>query len=237
MFKAKYMGLKLGIWTAVFNPLLVMFAISFVFVKIFHVDIENFHLFVLSAILPWIFLSGALTEAAGSLTSKQSLLHQYNFSREILPLASIISSFLTFLIGWVVILLIFLAYKPAIIWLLPWLFALLVLMLIFVSGLSLAISIVNAISRDVEQVLGVIMMLWFWMTPIFYSLDMVPFPYRIICMVNPATPFIVSFRHLLFYGILPQPVIIISALAVTGIAVIIGLLAFTLLERQLSKEI
>ncbi len=237
MFKAKYIGLKLGIWMAVLNPLLVMFAIAFVFVQVFNVDIENFQLFVLSGIFPWIFFSGALSEVAASITSKQSLLHQYNFAREVLPLASIISNFLTFLVGWVVMLPIFFAYKPEIIWMLPWLVVLLALFLFFVSGLGMAVAILNALSRDVEQLLGVIMMLWFWMTPIFYSRDMVPAPYRIICSLNPMTPFIVFFRQILVSGTLPSLFIMLSVLVVTASAVGIGLLAFALLERKLSKEI
>ena len=237
MFKSKYIGLKLGIWTAVVNPLMVMFAISFVFVKVFQVDIENFPLFVLSGIFPWIFFSSALSEAALSITNRQSLLHQYNFPREVLPLASVISSFFTFLVGCAVIFPIFLAYNPGIIMLFVWFIILLVLMLIFISGLGMILSVLNAIFRDVEQLLSVIMMLWFWITPIFYRPDMVPGPYQIICMLNPVTPFIVFFRHILVYGRLPQLITMISVVIIPVVTISLGVLVFTLCERQLSKEI
>ena len=72
------------------------------------------------------------------------------------------------------------------------------LILLFVSGAGLIISILNVYFRDIGQLLSVFLMFWFWITPVFYSVDMVPQNYQWICNINPMTPMIAFFRGVLF---------------------------------------
>ncbi|MBI4846581.1 MAG: ABC transporter permease [Candidatus Omnitrophica bacterium] len=235
--KAKYTGNCLGIWVAVLNPLLIMFAISFVFTKIIYLEINNFPLFVLAGIFPWMFFASAIAEAASSIVSQQAMMRQFNFPKEHLPLASVTANFLTFLIGWAIICPIFMFFNPASIKLLPLLAAGLLLSLIFVSGMAMIVGVLNVFFRDIGLLLGTILMFWFWMTPVFYSIDMVPDKVRWICAINPMTWFIIFYRDILFHGVLPEAAVICGLLCISVLSVLIGLGVVIAFEKELLKKI
>jgi ABC-2 type transport system permease protein len=235
--KSKYAGSFLGIWLAIVNPLLLMLAVTGVFSIIFKIQIENFPFFLLSGIFPWMFFSTAVFEATFSVLNQKGILHQFNFPREIIPLASVLSNFLNFLIGWCIIYPLFLIFNPKIIRLLPLLVVVLVLNLFFVWGLGLVLSALTVFFRDLGNLLGVLLMVWFWITPIFYSLDMIPLSFRWICNLNPLTPYIVYYREVIFRGNIPGPSIFIGIFLWGILSVIGGLTSFSQLEPKFLKHI
>lgn len=235
--KAKYSGSILGISWAIINPLLIMLAITFVFTVIFKTEIKNFALFVLSGIFPWMFFSSALSDATFSILNQQNILHQFNFPREIIPLSSILSNFLNFLVGWLIIYPLFLFFNPKIISLLPLLIIVLLLNLFFVCGLGLALSVLNVFFRDIGQLLGVLLMFWFWVTPIFYSVDMIPGRFRWVCNLNPMTPYVVFYRNIVFLGHLPNLSIFAGIFLWAFVSLILGLSVFSHLESRILKRI
>ena len=235
--KVKYSGSILGFWLAVINPLLLMLVISFVFTTIFKLEMKNFSLFVLSGIFPWMFFSGVLNEAPSCILSQQGMLRQFNLPKEIIPLSLVLSNFLNFLIGWAVIYPLFIFFNPAIILLAPLLIAGLLLIFLFTYGLSLALAILNVFLRDIGQLLGVLLMFWFWFTPIFYSVDMIPGRFRWIYAINPMAYYIVYFRDVIFKGVGPGPIIIIGVLFWTTASMVLGLMVFSKLESKLLKRI
>lgn len=214
-----------------------MLAITFVFTSIFKTEMKNFALFVLSGIFPWMFFSNTLSDATFSILNQQSILHQFNLPREILPLSSILSNFLNFLIGWLIIYPLFFFFNPKIILLLPLLILVLLLNLFFVCGLGLGLSVLNVFFRDIGQLLGVLLMFWFWVTPIFYSVDMVPVRFRWFCNFNPMTPYIVYYREVIFGGYVPRTPIFIGIFLWAVISLILGILVFSRLEYKILKRI
>ena len=235
--KTKYSSSILGIFWAIINPLLIMSAITFVFTIVFKTGISNFPLFALAGIFPWMFFSNALSEATHSILNQQNILRQFNLPREILPLSSILSNFLNFLIGWLIIYPLFLFFNPKIISLLPLLIIVLLLNLFFVSGLGFVVSVLNVFFRDIGQLLGVLLMFWFWITPVFYSVDMVPIRFRWICNLNPMTPYVVYYRDIVFNGIVPHPLIFIISFLWAGFSLISGFWFFSRLESKILKGI
>lgn len=198
--KSKYSGSKLGLWWALILPLLLALSINAVFTKAFKVAIPNYTLFVLSGILPWIFFSQSLSESTNSFLNNLPMLKQCVFLREVIPLSSVFGNFLNFSLGMLVIIPLFVIFNYKIIFFIPLLALLLIFFLIFLCGLGLIFSLANVFYRDVSCFLSLGLMIWFWITPIFYSLEMVPYPYRIACLINPFTYFTIIFRDLLYYG-------------------------------------
>lgn len=235
--KAKYSGSILGISWAAINPLLIMLVITFVFTVVFKTEINNFPLFALAGIFPWIFLSNALSEAAASFLNQRSILRQFNLPPEIIPLSSVLSNFLNFLIGWFIIYPLFLFFNPGIISLLPVLTAVLLLNLFFVLGLGLILSIANIFIRDIAQLLNVLLMLWFWLTPVFYSADMVPARFRWVCSLNPMTPYIVYYRKVVFSGSMPSFSVFMAVFICAAVSLSLGLWVFARYEYKLLKQI
>jgi len=235
--KAKYSASILGISWAVVNPLLIMLVISFVFTAVFKVEMKNFPLFILSGILPWMFFSTAISESAFSIINQAQMLRQFNIPKEILPFSSILANFLNFLLGWIIILPVFLVFKPKAIILLPALMLIVIMHLIFTSTLGLLLSILNVLFRDIGHLLGVILMFWLWVTPVFYSIDMIPLFFRKIYALNPMTCYIISYRNILFEGVMPKFYTFIQMSLWAIVSLFLGGFIFAKLEPNIVKKI
>jgi ABC-2 type transport system permease protein len=235
--KSKYRNSILGFFWAIINPILIMVAINFIFTVIFKVEMRNFFLFVLAGIFPWMFFSTALSEATCSILNQKNILRQFNMPKEILPLSSILACFFNFLIGWIAILPLFMFFHPKIILFLPLLIIVFLANLIFVFGLGLAFSILNVFFRDVSHFLGVLLMLWFWVTPIFYSLDMIPGKFHWIFNVNPMVPYIIYYRNIVFEGFIPSYQTFVGIFLWAILSITLGLWIFSRFESRLLERI
>lgn len=236
-FKAKYAGSILGFFWVIINPLFMMLVITFVFTCVFKTQVKDFSLFVLAGILPWMFFSGALFEATPSLSAQKSVLHQFSLPKEILPLSSVLSYFMNFLISWCITYPIFIFHNPKIILLAPELMALFLLTFIFTCGIALLFSVVNILFRDLEHLMGILFMLWFWVTPVFYSIEMVPVEFRWVFNFNPVTAFILCYRDMIFSAKMPNLLISLEVIGWAFISLFIGLLVSIRLEASALKRI
>jgi len=114
-FKVKYSGSMLGIWWAIIIPLILAASINFVFTYVFKIGIGNFTLFVLSGIIPWLFFSNTVFEVTNSFIANSSVLRQAVLPPEIIPISCVVANSLSFLIGFIVLLPIFIFSKPVVI--------------------------------------------------------------------------------------------------------------------------
>ena len=236
-FKAKYAGSVLGIFWVIINPLLMMLAITFVFTAVFKTEINNFALFVLSGILPWMFFSGALSEATPSLSTQKSVLHQFSLPKEIIPLSITLSYLMNFLMSWIIIYPVFLFQKPGIITMVVLMPVIFILTYIFTSGISLLFSVVNVIFRDLEHLIGTLLMFWFWVTPIFYPVEMVPVNFRWVFNFNPLSAFVLFYRDIIFYCRMPEPAIFLGVIIWAFLSLCVGILVSTWFESSALKRI
>jgi len=196
--KKKYAGSKLGLWWAVATPLILAASINFVFTSVFKINTKNYTLFLLSGIMPWFFFVQALQEATNSFVENSSILKQSLFPREYIPFSSILANFLNFLIGFICISPLFILMNYKVVLMVPALIIILVLHLILTLGLGILFSLVNIYFRDFTHFLSIAFMAWFWITPVFYSLDMLDFPLRWVCLLNPMTFYIAAYQGILF---------------------------------------
>jgi len=164
------------------------------------------------------------------------LLNQFTIPVEVLPISSVLANFINFLFGLVAMLPVFIFFNIQV---LPFLLLLplaLFLHLIFTIGLSLFLSSLNVNFRDVTHLLGVGLMFWFWLTPIFYSLDMVPEPFRWLCRLNPLTYYIIIYRDILFEARISNLSVIAIAFLLAIVMLFIGYIFFIKFEPSFTKR-
>lgn len=202
-FKAYYTNSFLGISWAVFIPLILMLILNFVFKSVLKIGIENFPLFVLSGLIPFMFFSSTLTQTTNSIVENTHLLRQFNLPKEVIPLSLILTNFLNFLLGLLVLIPIFVFSNSRIFSSLYFLILIIFIFLIFVIGIGLFFSSLNVFFRDISHLLGILVMFLFWITPIFYQTDMIPTQYRWIVNFNPLNLYISLFRDILLKGKIP----------------------------------
>ena len=228
--KARYKHAVLGFLWIVINPILQMLVMGFVFQFFVPVKVDNYFLFLFSGLLPWNFLSQSLTKATSSFFHERNLIKKSKFPRESIVLSIILSNFLHFSISLLIlsILLIgdkviletyslsqLLFYILRMFWLIPGI----ILLLMFVIGISLFTSSLNVRFRDMNFIVQLAVMLWFYATPIVYSLDLLPEIIWPIFYLNPMTAVIEIFHYALMY----QKPTIISFISVSTVIVFLVL--------------
>jgi ABC-type polysaccharide/polyol phosphate export permease len=202
--KARYRGSVLGFFWSFFNPLLLLSVYTFVFTVVMPglhpPDLEPFALFMFCGILPWTWFSSSLIESSGSLISGGNLIKKVLFPAEVLPIVNVLANMVHFFFG-LPILIIFLFYYrhppdlPDLIW-----FPVTVLVqLVFTTALALILAALTVHFRDLRDILSNLLTLWFFATPIIYSVKSAPGLSKSVLDANPMTHLIVSYQEILFY--------------------------------------
>jgi len=113
----------------------------------------------------------------------------------------------------------------------------LIIHLIFTIGLALFLSCANVYFRDISHILGILLMLWFYLTPVFYPVDMVPQHLLKAYLLNPMASIISMYRNVLFDGKIPTIFSIVIALLVVTTTLLFGYFVFKRYEPSFAKEI
>lgn len=198
-FKEQYLGSYLGVFWAILRPSLFILTIWFIFsVGFKRGSSENdvpFVLFLISGYIPWFFFSEAVVGGMNSVVNNRFLVKKVAFRVSILPIVKIISAlFLHFVFIGILIFLLFLyGYTPSLYWLqLPYYLLCTVILLLGISWFTAALRV---FTKDIAQIVGVILQLGFWVTPIFWSLKMVPEKYIYLIQLNPMVYIVEGYRN------------------------------------------
>jgi ABC-type polysaccharide/polyol phosphate export permease len=240
----KYRGSVLGVlWTLV-NPLALMAVYTLVFsVLLKAFQVEHYALFVLSGLVTWVFFQSAVQMSCSSLFAQPSLVKQVRFPRHILPLAVVATNVVTLGVMLGVVLIANLIVIPetrttfwaAIPLLLP--------LIALASGLAVILGYLTVVYRDVEHLMTTIFLPWFFVTPIFYTLDRLPglesndWLAQVIHYVNFVTPFVEAIRDPIFFGELPKLGDVVYCFVAGAVALVLGVLVARRIDDQVAATL
>jgi len=189
-FKAKYLGSYLGLVWAFVSPTVTIAIFWFVFQVGFKAKPVSdstmpFVLWLMAGIIPWFFFVDSVSSAGNSILEKSYLVQKVVFRVSILPIIKILSALIIhfFFIGILCAMFMGYGYTPQIynVQVFYYLFA----MIVFVVGLSWITSSVSIFLRDTGQIIGMMLQFGFWLTPIFWSLTILPEKYQAFIKLNP----------------------------------------------------
>ncbi len=203
--KGKYTSLFLRLFWVVISPLLITLAITFVFTRVMKVEISYFPILILSALLPWNFFINSVTESTVSLAGNVEVLKQSGTSKEIVLISVVLTNLADLILAFAVFIPIFFVFNASAIKHILVFPIIIFLHLIFTLGICLAFSVIRVYFRDLVQVLNTLLMFLFWVTPVFYSLEMVSWDYRLLIILNPCSCYAVIYRALLYHGNIGNP--------------------------------
>lgn len=236
--KIRYKASFLGFAWSMLTPLAMVLVFGFIFTRVFKVtNTADFSLFFLTGLLPWQFLSGSVSESVSAIVANGALMRQVNFPREYLPISKVVSQAVHFLLSLVVLGVYALIRGYNFLPFIPALVIALVFFFLFVAGLSMVFAAANVAFRDLQELVPVMLLLWFYGTPLFYRLEMVPERFRWMMLLNPMTWFLDLFRHVFYYQVFPPLKVILVAAALGVGSVVVGYLLFVRLARTFSKEL
>ena len=241
--RARYRGSVLGFFWSFINPLLLLVIYTFVFTVVMPgthpPQLEPFALFMFCGILPWTWFSSSLLESSNVLVANANLIRKVLFPAEVLPIVTVVSGLVHFCLGLPILAAFLVFYRiPVSPTDLLWFPLIVAIQLLLTLGLALLVSALTVHFRDVRDLLTHLLTLWFFATPIIYSVDQVPPSVRRVLTLNPFTHLAVAYQQVLFA---PGPFADAAGLGLVGLAALvtatIGYAVFDRLRDTLSEEV
>lgn len=246
--KARYKNSILGVAWSWVNPLMMMVVYTVVFnILAGRSNLRNYPVFILCALLPWSFFTNSIAQATSSIVDAAPLIKKVYFPREVLPISAVLSNMVHFLISLPVFFLLALILgNPVTPWVLLFPVPLL-LQVMFTLGVGFITATLNVFYRDTRLIMDVLLLAWFFLTPIFYPLTTVPERHILwgvsinvrawLLRLNPMASIITSYRDLLYWGTFTAWDFLLRT-AVTSLVVLVGgYLFFLRLSSRFGEEL
>lgn len=204
--KARYIGSTFGFLWAVLNPLTEVVVYGLVFGVFFKskpdplYGTDSYMLFLLCGLVPWQFFAQTVTSSSGAITGNANLVKKaVGFPSEILPIINVMTGIISHLIS-LGILFIFIVLFGRLTLYTPLVFIYLFFAVIFSVGLGWMISSLNVFLRDVQQVVGLMIMVLFFLSPIFYPPTVFPKTMYLLVSLNPMFHVVEGYKLALLAG-------------------------------------
>lgn len=235
--KLRYKRSVLGAAWSLLNPLAQLVVFSVVFRLILPLNIPDYPAFLFTGLLAWSWFQSSLLLAAGAIVNNRELIRQPGFPMAVLPVVTVTTHLIHYLLA-LPILLFFLLFSRielgTAVFALP---LLLILQYLFTLGLAYVVATIHVIFRDTEHLLGVFLLLLFYLTPIFYDAAALPEPFRALYNLNPLVHLIGAYRSILLQNQLPPllPLLVIGG--GTAVLLIIGYRLFVQTSYRFVEEL
>ncbi len=229
--RRQYTRSFLGLSWLVMKPLVLIGMYAVLFGMVFQSrtgpaqGTSDFLLILLTGLLPWLMFADAISSSANAVTANTGLVTKILFPIEVLPVAKVLGTMASSLVGMLVLSVILASVQHAG-WPLLLLPFLIVTQLAFMIGVAWVLSAVNVAIRDVSQVLPLALMLGMFLTPVVYTKDMVPPALAAVFAVNPMTYFLEAYRTILLSGRPPALSLWVILLGVSSVTFLLGFGAF-----------
>ena len=237
--RGQYKQSVLGYAWALINPLSQMLILSFVFSIILRIPSQDvpYPLFLLVGLVPWIFFSNTVSSATDSVVGAASLVTKVYFPREVLPTAAMLTKLVDLGFGILILigLMVYFGHPPE--WTAVWLPVLFFIHILFMLGLAFPLAALNVFFHDVRFLVGVVLLMWFYMTPVIYPVELVPDRYRILFDLNPNSLFINAYRRVLLEGIGPGLDRVFLGTVIALLTFLIGYYLFKRMESGFADRI
>ncbi|MBC7255952.1 MAG: ABC transporter permease [Chloroflexi bacterium] len=214
--KVRYKNSVFGFLWSLLNPLLLMLVFKVIFTVVLpNVHVPHFPVFVLSALLPWNFFSTSLVGAIHSISGNGHLIKRVYFPREVLTISSVLGNLVNFILALLVLIGVILFSGLPITRAILYLPLVIAVHVAFTLGVALALAMLNVFYRDTGVIIEVLLQAWFFVTPVFYPIELLPqwinvlgyqVPVqRLVYILNPMASIIATYRSVLYGSIQGAP--------------------------------
>ncbi len=237
--KIRYKQTVLGVLWVILQPICTMLVFSLFFGKFAHLpsDGQIYPVFVLTALLPWLFFSNGLTTAGNSLVGDGNLIKKVYFPRIFIPLAKVFGGLVDFAIGLFLLIAIALFYGifPTTRWLLiPFE---LIFILAATTGISIFFATLNVLFRDVKHILPFLVQIWLFVSPVVYPPSLIPEQGRLLYALNPMVGVIECFRWIILGTTTLTLGMLCVSLIMTVVIFVASLLYFNSIEEHFADVV
>ena len=243
--RVRYKGSALGLLWSLVYPLAMMAVYTLVFAVLWKSagDIPHYPLFVLAGLAVWGFFQAGLQLGTGSLVANADLIKKVWFPRELVVAAAVLAQTVSIGVILVVLVPLDLIIVPRTARTMLLAVPILAALLCLVLGFAWIASTANVFFRDVEHLLGVLFLPWFFLTPVLYSLTLLPAAVQHPWLINllrygnPVTPYVEGLRGVMLEGVVPGATLLAYIFLVGPFLALMGLLVIQRYEDRLAIEL
>lgn len=222
--RARYKQSILGYAWVILVPLLNLLVLTVVFSYFIRIPTGGtpYVIFLFTGLVPWTFTANSISFATQSVISNTSLITKIYLPREVFPIATILAKMVDFLLTCLVLVALLIIFGVS--FKLTMLFVPVIFFFHFllVVGISLFLSALNVFFRDVENVIGVLLTIWMYITPILYPQELIPSAFVPFFNLNPMMPIINAYRNTILYGMMPAWQSFAYAIGVSTLTFVLG---------------
>jgi ABC-2 type transport system permease protein len=236
--KLKYRGSVLGFAWSLANPLVMLLVYWLAFTYILGVRRQSFVLFLLVGMLAWTFFATTIGMSTGTIADAGGLLKSVRFPRTVMPIATVLFNLVQYLMTFGVLLPILLGiFHVAPAWPMLSYPLILLLLVLFTSGVALIVATATAYFRDVKHLVEISLQALFWVTPIVYDLADVPERLRLPILLSPMSPFITAMHDMFVRQAWPDLTVWMAAAAWSVTVFVGGLTIFLSFEDRFAEQL
>lgn len=236
--RGKYKASFLGVLWSFINPLLQVLVYAIVFPYIMKVKTENYLIFLICGIIPWTWFTNVVLQGTTCITNNANLIKKVYFPREILPISIVTSGLINFLISCIIILVFVIFSDCGISWHLVFLPLIALIQYIVSLAIIFLLSAFNVYVKDVEYMVGFIINLLFYATPVLYSTEMFQGSWMIwLFRINPMAHLINAYRDIFYVHRIPQIQNLLLLLIFGIVILVLCYKVFKKLEKRFAEEI
>lgn len=237
--KVRYKQTLIGVAWAVIQPLFTMIVFSIFFGRLAGLPSDGLPhpIFYYTALLPWTYFANALAQASNSIVAHQQVITKVYFARVLLPVAAVLAGLADFAVAAAILFVMMFAYGIVPTWKVFWLLPLILLVILTAVAVSLWLSALNALYRDVRYAVPFLLQFWMFASPVAYPASLVPEHWRWLYGINPMAGVIEGFRWALTgAGQGPGPMMAVSV-GVVLIVLVAGFFFFQRMERTVADVV
>ena len=235
--RGRYKNSILGVMWSFLNPLLQLAVYAVIFGALLAGGDRTYHIYICVALIPWTYFTTTVSQAAFTIIGNADIIKKVYFPREILPISVVTSGAVNFMISTIIILAFVLFSGMGLtkyVLLYP---LILLIQYILLLGTSFIVSSITVYVRDLEHIIGIILMVAFYGTPIVYKIEQLPENLQIIMQLNPMTHLINAYRDIFYNQTMPDIKILLLLLGGSILLTVIGYFIFKKLQKGFAEQL
>ncbi len=235
--RGRYKNSFLGILWSFLNPLLQLLVYSVIFGALLAGGDETYPIYICVALIPWTYFTTAISQAAFTVIGNADIIKKVYFPREILPISVVTSGAVNFVISTIIILAFVIFSGVGLSWYIVLYPFILLIQYILLLGIGFIVSSVTVYFRDLEHIIGVVLMAAFYATPIVYNIQQLPHALQVLVNLNPMTHLINGYRDIFYYHQMPNMKMLLILLGISIVLTIVGYFIFKKLQKGFAEEL
>ena len=235
--RGRYKNSILGILWSFLNPLLQLAVYSIIFGALLAAGNETYPIYVCVALIPWTYFTTVVTQSAFTIIGNGNIIKKVYFPREILPISVVTSGAINFVISTIIIIAFVLLFGMGISWYLLFYPLVLLVQYVLLLGISFIVSSITVYFRDLEHIIGIVLLAAFYGTPIVYEIEQLPASLQVVMNLNPMTHIINGYRDIFYNQQMPNFKNLGILFAISIVLTIGGYFLFKKLQKGFAEEL